>query len=79
MLQDGLTLKATIKNSAVVLVVLDKRAYPLTQLWCLYEIGSTPIEKLTLLTHGLDPSQLATAFKGIDASKADCWAQATRT
>eukprot|EP01035_Chromulina_nebulosa_P033499 gene33499-44856_t len=77
-LQDGETLKATIENSKAVLVVLDERAYPLTRLWCLYEIGSTPIEKLILLTHGLDPSQLARAYKDIDSSKADCWAQSDK-
>jgi len=77
-LQDGETLKATIANSAAVLVVLDERAYPLTRLWCLYEIGSTPIEKLTLLTHGLDPTKIAAAYDQIDSSKADCWAQSDK-
>ena len=77
-LQDGETLKATIENSKAVLVVLDERTYPLTRLWCLYEVGSTPMEKLTLLTHGLDPSQLARAYQGIDSSKADCWAQSDK-
>eukprot|EP01035_Chromulina_nebulosa_P025888 gene25888-33841_t len=71
-LRDGLTLKDTIENSAAVLVVLDQEAIPLTRLWCLYEIGSTPIEKLTLLTHGLDKSLLARAFTMINANNAKC-------
>ena len=61
-----------------MLVILDERAYPLSRLWCLFGIGSTPIDKLTLITHGLDPSQLARAYNYIDTNKADCWAQSDK-
>ena len=74
-LKDGQTLKATIECSRSILVVLDEKAIPLTRLWCLFEIGSTPIDKLSLLTHGFDSSKLAHAYQIIDASEADCWAQ----
>jgi hypothetical protein len=57
-LHGGQTLKATIETSGATLVCLDKNTLPLFRLWCLYEIGSTPIEKLVLLTHGFDAVDL---------------------
>eukprot|EP01036_Dinobryon_divergens_P032328 gene32328-biopygen25711 len=42
------------------------------------EIGSTPIEKLVLLTHGFGVSELGQAYAKIDASAADCWAQSDK-
>eukprot|EP01036_Dinobryon_divergens_P031418 gene31418-biopygen25115 len=77
-LHDGLTLRATIEACGSVLVCLDKNTLPLFRLWCLYEIGSTPIEKLVLLTHGFDPSELGQAYAKIDATTADCWAQSDK-
>ena len=77
-LHDGLTLKATIEASGSVVVCLDKNTLPLFRLWCLYEIGSTPIEKLVLLTHGFDASELGQAYAKIDASTADCFSQADK-
>ena len=70
----GLTLKATIEASGSVVVCLDKDAVPLSRLWCLYEIGSTPIEKLVMLTHGFDASsELGQAYAKIDATTANCY------
>jgi hypothetical protein len=40
---------------------------------CLFEIDSTPADKLQLLTHGFQESELASAFGGIDAGKAGCF------
>ena len=77
-LYDGLTLKATIEASGSVVVCLDKNTLPLFRLWCLYEIGSTPIEKLVLLTHGFDASELGRAYAKIDATTADCFSQADK-
>ncbi|XRB15525.1 EF-hand domain-containing protein [Pseudoscourfieldia marina] len=54
-LDDGRALAGTIATSRATLVVLDKdRVIPLTRLWCLYEIGSTPPQKLQLVMHGFD-------------------------
>ena len=72
-LHDGHTLKATIEASGSVLVCLDKNTLPLFRLWCLYEIGSTPIDKLVLLTHGFDDAELGLAYGKIDATTADCF------
>eukprot|EP01035_Chromulina_nebulosa_P028857 gene28857-38157_t len=74
-LHDGLTLKATIQASGSVLVCLDKNTLPLFRLWCLYEIGSTPTEKLVLLTHGFDATELGLAYEKIDATTADCFSK----
>ena len=40
-----------VDASEATLVVLDSEAFALSRLWCLYEIGSTPLQKLQLLTH----------------------------
>ena len=77
-LHGGQTLEATIKASGAVVVCLDKNTLPLFRLWCLYEIGSTPIEKLVLLTHGFDAAELGLAYAKIDATTADCWAQSDK-
>ena len=37
---------------------------------CLYEIGFTPQDKLTLLTHGFTQAAIADAFGVIDVEKA---------
>lgn len=48
-LLDGLVLSRTIELAAHTLVVLDRAALPMSRLWCLYEIGCTPPDKLLLL------------------------------
>ena len=61
------------------LFVWIRKPIQLFRLWCLYEIGSTPIEKLVLLNYGFDTSELlGTAYERIEASTADCWAQIER-
>eukprot|EP01052_Picozoa_sp_SAG31_P021571 SAG31_NODE_1675_length_7552_cov_69.287228_1_plen_49_part_10 len=46
-LDNGRTLTRVIELSRATLVVLDKeRVAPFARLWCLYEIGSTPAQKL---------------------------------
>ena len=72
-------MKATIEASPSVLVVLDREALPLKRLWCLYEIGSSPPEKLILLTHGFDESHLGAAYSNIDANKAECFEPSDET
>ena len=37
---------------------------------CLYEIGFTPQDKLTLLTHGFDKAAIADAFDVINVAEA---------
>lgn len=44
----------------------------------LYEIGSTPQDKLTMLTHGFRPADVAGALGLIDVSKAGCFDAAAR-
>lgn len=39
----------------------------------LYEIGSTPQEKLTMLAHGFRPAEFAAALATIDVSRAGCF------
>lgn len=63
-LDGGRTLSKTIDGATATLVVLDRPVpqpdgtfrglVPLTRLWCLYEIGNTPNDKLALLTGGFD-------------------------
>ena len=68
----GLLLKEIISVSSSVLVALDKKALPLSRLWCLYEIVSSPPDKVTMLTHGFSESDLGTVYSQIDANTADC-------
>ena len=72
-LDGGLTLEKTVALSAHTLVVLDKSALPLSRLWCLYEIGSTPPEKLQLLTRGFAAAQVTANFLSLDVAEATCW------
>ena len=78
-LHGGDTLKATIEASESVVVCLDKDTKPLSRLWCLYEIGSTPIEKLILQTHGMESTEISKAYSKIDATKAECYAASDKT
>ena len=78
-LDEGRTLTKTIDLSAATLVVLDKPegtrrgAMPLTRLWCLYEIGCTPQDKLLILSHGFEKSDMTAAFRVIDVENAGCF------
>ena len=77
-LHEGRTLEATIRASSSVLVALDKDAYPFTRLWCLYEIGSTPIEKLDLLypTSRFGSDGVVGVYEKIDTVSAKCFNEA---
>ena len=59
--------------STSVLVVLDRAAVPLSRLWCLYEIGVAPHEKLRLLARGFEGAELAQACSKIDVDNAHCF------
>jgi hypothetical protein len=72
-LHQGRALARTIDVSAATLVVLDSGALPLTRLWCLFEIGSTPPEKLLLLMHGFSETDVASAFRAVDVQAAECF------
>ena len=78
-LDDGRTLAGTIATSRATLVVLDKdRVIPLTRLWCLYEIGSTPPQKLQLVTHGFSEKDVSQHLRNIDAETALCFSPADK-
>jgi WD40 repeat protein len=72
-LHDGKTLACTIAAAHAVLVILDTHATPLTRLWCLFEIDSTPPDKLLLLTPGATDTDLSAAFAAISVELADCY------
>ena len=73
-LDGGRTLEKTVEAAAHTLVVLDRgTALPLTRLWCLYEIGATPPEKLQLLTRGFGAAELRHKFRSLDVGAATCW------
>ncbi|XRB25260.1 EF-hand domain-containing protein [Pseudoscourfieldia marina] len=75
-LDDGKTLASTVETSRATLVVLDKeRVIPLTRLWCLYEIGSTPPQKLQLVTHGFSEKDVSHHIRNIDAETALCFSE----
>jgi len=60
--------------------VLDKdRVIPLTRLWCLYEIGSTPPQKLQLVTHGFSEKDVSQHIRNIDAETALCFSDRQNT
>ena len=72
-LHGGKALARTIEIAAETLVVLDPDALPLSRLWCLYEIGSTPPAKLQLLTPGVCEADIAAAARKVDVSAAQCF------
>ena len=73
-LDDGRTLARVIELSRATLVVLDReRAAPFGRLWCLYEIGSTPTNKLQLLTHGFSEADISQHVRAVDAETALCF------
>lgn len=60
-------------------MVLDReRQMPFTRLWCLFEMGSTPSDKLTLVTQGFAERDLSAAFSSIDVGSADCFDPSAR-
>ena len=67
-LDDGKTLARVVEMSAATLVVLDGEVFALSRLWCLYEIGSTPLHKLELITPGGDAAQ-AIGGAAVDAER----------
>ena len=67
---DGKTLARVVDASEACLVVLDSEAFALSRLWCLYEIGSTPLQKLQLLTHEAAAAQVVAAARQVDAATA---------
>ena len=71
-LDDGQTLRKTIDIAAATLVVLDTHVLPFTRLWCLFEIGSTPQDKLVLLTHRFELRDIVSTFASIDVDDAKC-------
>ena len=72
-LHGGRALARTIELVGETLVVLDRKAFPLTRLWCLYEMGSTPPDKLRLLTPGFREAELAAAFRAVNVEDAECF------
>ena len=72
-LHGGLTLKVAIDACQSVIVVLDRDALPLKRLWCLYEIGCTPPEKLIVLTQGFGKPHFEAVLSTIDANEATCF------
>lgn len=78
-LRGGRTLQRTIDIASSTLVVLDReRQLPFTRLWCLFEMGSTPSDKLLLITHGFSERDLSAAFAGINVESADCFDPSAR-
>ncbi|XRB09285.1 EF-hand domain-containing protein [Pycnococcus provasolii] len=78
-LDDGRTLAGTIATSRATLVVLDKDlVVPLTRLWCLYEIGATPPQKLQLVTHGFSENDVSQHIRDIDADTALCFSESDK-
>lgn len=71
-LYSGRVLALTIKRTAAVLLVLHQLAVPLTRLWCLFELGSTPPEKLSLLLHECTLQDLARALDHLHVQNASC-------
>ena len=78
-LNNGQTLADTIELSTGSLVVLDKLGLPLSRLWCLYEIASTPAAKLSLLTHGFEAAEVARQLPSVDVMKAGSYDKAAET
>ncbi|XRB15362.1 EF-hand domain-containing protein [Pseudoscourfieldia marina] len=75
----GMTLRRTIEHARATVAVLDKeRVVPLSRLWCLYELGSSPQEKLQLVTQGFDEKEIAARIEDIDASTALCFSEDDR-
>ena len=66
-------LAKVISRSEATLVVAEKDLLPLRRLWCLYELGSTPADKVQLLTLGLKDEDIVRATADIDAEQALCF------
>lgn len=72
-LNDGKTLQRTIEISHSTLVVLDSRAVAFSRLWCLFEMGSTRQDLLTLITCKAEEANYASVFASIDVESAECY------
>ena len=72
-LDEGRMLAKVISRSEATLVVAEKDLLPLRRLWCLYELGSTPADKVQLLTLGLKDEDIVRATADIDAEQALCF------
>ena len=78
-LENGQTIVRAIELSRKTKVVLDRHAiFPLTRLWCLYEIGTTPPHKLELVTQGFNQRDIAKNLQSIDAETAHCFSDDDR-
>ena len=78
-LENGAALAEVIDNAVACLVVLDRGMRPLTRLWCLFEVGSTPTDKLQMLPPpGMGDGEVVDAARLIDVDKALCFSQADR-
>lgn len=78
-LENGRTIVRAIELSRKTKVVLDRHAvFPLTRLWCLYEIGTTPPHKLELVTQGFNQRDIAKNLQSIDAETAHCFSDDDR-
>ena len=78
-LNDGQTLADVIAWSSATKVVLDKElAAPLSRLWCLYEVGSTPPAKLHLVTRGFSERDVSQHLRRVDAETALCFSPADK-
>ena len=75
---DGRTLARVVDASEATLVVLDAEAFALSRLWCLYEIGTTPLHKLELLTNQVATAQVVAAARQVDAATAMCFSDDDR-
>ena len=75
---DGRTLARVVDASEATLVVLDAEAFALSRLWCLYEIGTTPLHKLELLTDQAATAQVVAAARQVDAATAMCFSDDDR-
>ena len=78
-LEDGAALAEVIDNSVACLVVLDRGLLPLTRLWCLFEVGSSPTDKLQMLTPpGMGDGEVVDAARRVDVDKALCFSPEDR-
>jgi hypothetical protein len=78
-LDDGRTLAEVIRRAQATLVILDGETLAaLRRLWCLYEIGATPLQKLRLVPRGCSEADIAQHLRTIDAESALCFSAADR-
>jgi hypothetical protein len=71
-LYGGDVLQLTLAGAHTTCAVLDAQGCTLSRLWCLYELGCTPPDRLVLLAPGCDAADLARAAARLDARAAQC-------